>query len=446
MKTEKLILKSLFNNEDYSRKVLPYLKEQYFNLESDKALFQVIRDFIITYGTSPTHQALLVEIESKKGLSEDAHKEVVSSIKEFEKDKESQNEDWLLDTTEKFCQQQAMWDALSQSIDIAKTNKGLGTITKLLTDAMAVSFDPHVGHEYLMQFEHRFDYYHKVEFKIPFDLEFFNKVTNGGVSRKTLNVIMAGTGVGKSLFMCHMAASCLTQGKNVLYITLELSEDEVAKRIDSNLMDVPMSDIKQLPKDVYLKKGQNLKAKTNGKLFIKEYPTASASAIHFRALLNELNLKKSFKPDIIFIDYINICASSRVKNSGDLYGYVKSIAEELRGLAVEFDVPIVSATQTNRSGYGSSDVGLTNTSESFGLPMTVDFQFAAVRTEELDKLNQIMIIQLKSRYDDIAKNRRFVIGVDITKMKLYDVEQSAQKDIIDSGQTKDDDKFKKLKV
>jgi hypothetical protein len=342
-----------------------------------------------------------------------------------------------------------------QSIEIMNNKGGAltkGAIPDLLTQALAVTFDPNVGHDYLEDFEERYEYYHRVEHKIPFDLDFFNKITKNGFSRKTLNIFLAGTGVGKSLTMCHIAAACLAQGKNVLYITLELAEEEVAKRIDANLMNITIDDLLQLPQDLYLKKASVLKNKSQGKLIVKEYPTASASTLHFKALLNELHLKKSFKPDIIFVDYLNICASSRIKPGGNVnsYTYIKSIAEELRGLAVEFEVPVVSATQTNRTGFTSSDVGLEDTSESFGLPATADFMAALISTEQLQELNQIMVKQLKNRYADPSTNKRFVIGIDRAKMKLYDVEQSAQIDIVDSGQApqtnNNRDKFKSLKV
>ena len=329
-----------------------------------------------------------------------------------------------------------------------------GAIPSILSDALAVSFDPNVGHDYLGQFEERYDYYHLVQEKIPFDLEFFNKITKDGLPKKTLNIALAGTGVGKSLFMCHVAASCLNMGKNVLYITLELAEEEVAKRIDANLMNITFDDLMALPKDLYLKKASNLKSKTNGTLIVKEYPTAGAGSMHFKSLLNELNLKKSFKPDIIFVDYLNICMSSRIKpgNGVNSYTYVKAIAEELRGLAVEFEVPLVSATQTTRTGYTSTDIGLEDTSESFGLPATADFMFALISSEQLEELGQIMVKQLKNRYNDPSTNKKFVLGIDRAKMKLYDVENSAQIDIVDSGQipqsTKNSprDKFKSLKV
>jgi hypothetical protein len=399
---------------------------------------------------------LLIEVDSLRGLTADQARDASTLIKDLNADEVDTNADWLLDSTEKFCQEKAIYNAIMQSIEIMN-NKG-GTLTKgaipdLLTQALAVTFDPNVGHDYLEDFEERFEYYHRVEHKIPFDLDFFNKITKNGFSRKTLNIFLAGTGVGKSLTMCHIAAACLAQGKNVLYITLELAEEEVAKRIDANLMNITIDDLLQLPRDLYLKKASVLKNKAQGKLIVKEYPTAAASTLHFKALLNELHLKKSFKPDIIFVDYLNICASSRIKPGGNVnsYTYIKSIAEELRGLAVEFEVPVVSATQTNRTGFTSSDVGLEDTSESFGLPATADFMAALISTEQLQELNQIMVKQLKNRYSDPTQNKRFVIGIDKAKMKLYDVEQSAQIDIVDSGQVPQTnnsprDKFKGLKV
>jgi replicative DNA helicase len=453
---EKVILKNLVKNESFTRRVLPFLKSEYFTNEVERNIFNEIRDFTIKYNNLPTTDALLIEVDSLRGLTADQARDASTLIKDLNADEVDTNADWLLDSTEKFCQEKAIYNAIMQSIEIMN-NKG-GTLTKgaipdLLTQALAVTFDPNVGHDYLEDFEERFEYYHRVEHKIPFDLDFFNKITKNGFSRKTLNIFLAGTGVGKSLTMCHIAAACLAQGKNVLYITLELAEEEVAKRIDANLMNITIDDLLQLPRDLYLKKASVLKNKAQGKLIVKEYPTAAASTLHFKALLNELHLKKSFKPDIIFVDYLNICASSRIKPGGNVnsYTYIKSIAEELRGLAVEFEVPVVSATQTNRTGFTSSDVGLEDTSESFGLPATADFMAALISTEQLQELNQIMVKQLKNRYSDPTQNKRFVIGIDKAKMKLYDVEQSAQIDIVDSGQVPQTnnsprDKFKGLKV
>ena len=435
---EKTILKNLLRNEDYVRKVIPFLKDDYFTVQEDRAVFSEIRDFIQKYNKSPTYDALMIEVESQKGLKDDQVKNIHETIKEFRKDDSDTNIDWLVDSTEKFCQNKAIYHAMTSSLEIMQGEKNsldLGAIPKLLSDAIAVSFDPHVGHDYLEDVENRYEYYHRVQEKIPFDLDFFNKITKDGLPKKTLNICLAGTGVGKSLFMCHVAASVLNQGKNVLYITLELAEEEVAKRIDANLMNITFDDLMALPKDMYIKKADAIKNKTNGKLIVKEYPTAAASSTHFKSLLNELNLKKSFKPDIIFIDYLNICMSARVKPGSNInsYTYVKAIAEELRGLAVEFEVPVVSATQTTRSGFSSSDIGLEDTSESFGLPATADFMFALMTNEQLEELGQIQVKQLKNRYNDPSAYKRFVIGIDRSKMKLYDVEQSAQEDIIDSG-------------
>jgi archaellum biogenesis ATPase FlaH len=442
------------------RKVLPFLKDEYFSVEDDRLLYKEIKDFILKYNNLPTYDALLIEIDNLAGLKEDQVKNINQTLKEINEDNIDTNVDWLTDNTEKFCQEKAIYHAIMSSIEIMNNKNGAlskGAIPGLLSDALGVSFDPNVGHDYIEEYDKRYDYYHRIEERVPFDLDFFNKITKGGLPKKTLNVALAGTGVGKSLFMCHVAASCLSQGKNVLYITLELAEEEVGKRIDANLMNTSFDDLLQMPKILYDKKAQVLKSKTNGKLIIKEYPTAGASTIHFKSLLNELNLKKSFRPDIIFIDYLNICMSARVKPGGSVnsYTYVKSIAEEIRGLAVEYQVPVVTATQTTRSGFSNSDVDLTDTSESFGLPATADFMFALINTEDLESLGQIMVKQLKNRYNDPTNNKRFVIGIDRTKMKLYDVEQSAQEDIVDSGQEKPvfdksnsatRDKFKRLKV
>lgn len=463
MQLEKTILRNLLRNDDYTRKVLPFIKNEYFSSEEDRVLYKEIKDFVIKYNKAPTYDALQIEIDSLPSLKEDQVKNINSTIDDFRSNTDDTNIDWLVDSTEKFCQEKALYHAIMSSIEIMNNKNGsltTGAIPSILSDALAVSFDPNVGHDYLEDFDKRYDYYHRVLEKIPFDLEFFNKITKDGLPKKTLNIALAGTGVGKSLFMCHVAASCLNQGKNVLYITLELAEEEVAKRIDANLMNITFEDLMALSKDMYEKKANMIKSKTNGKLIVKEYPTAGASSMHFKALLNELNLKKSFKPDIIFIDYLNICMSSRVKPGSNInsYTYIKSIAEELRGLAVEFEVPVVSATQTTRSGFTSSDVGLEDTSESFGLPATADFMFALISTEELQALGQIMVKQLKNRYNDPTMNKRFMLGIDRSKMKLYDVENTAQMDIIDSGQTSNTpkipqkqfsnnkDKFKGFKV
>jgi replicative DNA helicase len=443
-------------NESYTRKVLPFLLEEYFVSENDRTLFKEIKSFILKYNNLPTYDALVIEIDSLRNIKEEQVKTITDTLKELSEDKIDTNIDWLSDSTEKFCQEKAIYNAIMKSIDVMNNKNSTltkGAIPQLLSDALSVSFDPNVGHDYLEQYDYRYEYYHRVLEKIPFDLEFFNKITKNGLPKKTLNIALAGTGVGKSLFMCHVAASCLNQGRNVLYITLELAEEEVAKRIDANLMNVTFEDLMRMSKDMYEKKAENLKSKTNGKLIIKEYPTAGASTIHFKALLNELSLKKSFKPDIIFVDYLNICMSARVKPGSNInsYTYIKSIAEELRGLAVEYSVPVVSATQTTRSGFSNSDVELTDTSESFGLPATADFMFALIATEELDALGQIMVKQLKNRYNDPTINKRFVLGIDRAKMKLFDVEASAQHDISDSGQVtptkpNNKDRFKSLKV
>ena len=456
MNLDQLILKNLINNEEYTRKALPFLREEYFHTDDTKNLFNIIHEFIVKYNTNPTHDSILIEINNKHGIREEVVKSIKETLNQFNADKEEPNIDWLLNSTEQFCQEKAIYNAIMKSIDIMNDNKATqskGMIPQLLSDALAVSFDPNVGHDYTEQYKERFEYYHRVEEKISFDLDFFNKITKNGLSKKTLNIALAGTGVGKSLFMCHVAASCLNMGKNVLYITLELAEEEVAKRIDANLMNITFEDLLKLSEDMYTKKVENIKKKTTGKLIIKEYPTASASTIHFKALLNELFLKKSFRPDIIFVDYLNICTSARIKQGAQVnsYTYVKSIAEELRGLAVEYSVPLVSATQTTRSGYVSSDVGLEDTSESFGLPATADFMFALISTEELEKLGQIMVKQLKNRYNDPSQNKRFVVGIDRSRMKLYDVEDIAQQDIMDSGQPQiltesPKNKFKSLKV
>ena len=433
---ESTILKNLLSDETYMRKVIPYVKSEYFTQYSDKVLFDIINDFVVSYGQSPTKEVLRIEIDNRKDLNEDSYKELQLKIQDIDNtDVDSQ---WILDSTEKWCKQRAVYLALLDSVKIADGGDDKRTpdaIPAILQEALAVSFDDHIGHDYIEDYEDRYEFYHRNENKLPFDLSLFNKITKGGLPNKTLNVALAGTGVGKSLFMCHMASASLLQGKNVLYITLEMAEEKIAERIDANLLNVNIKDIEDLPEQLFESKVTRLAQKTNGKLIIKEYPTASAHSNHFKALLNDLSLKKSFKPDIIFIDYLNICASSRYKGAlVNSYTYVKAIAEELRGLAVEFDLPIVSATQTTRSGYGSTDVDLTDTSESFGLPATADLMFALIASEELEAINQIMVKQLKNRYNDLNMFKRFVVGIDRSKMRLYDVEDSAQTDIVDSGQ------------
>ena len=437
MMTERVpltILKNLLHDEQYTRKVLPFVQPEYFEERSDRIIFEEISSYLKNYDGLPTKEVLHIEIEKRTDLSEDEYKlseQLVDSLESIESDNE-----WMLDTTEKWCKERAIYLALMESIKIADgqdEKKQPDAIPSILSDALAVGFDQHVGHDYIDDAQDRYAYYHKIENKIPFDLEYFNKITSGGLSDKTLNIALAGTGVGKSLFMCHVASSVLLQGKNVLYITLEMAEEKIAERIDANLLNTNIQDIAELPHSTFTKKIDKLAAKTKGKLIIKEYPTASAHCGHFRALLQELKLKKSFAPDIIFVDYLNICASSRYRSAVNVnsYSYVKAIAEELRGLAVETSVPIFSATQTTRSGFASSDPNLTDTSESFGLPATADLMFALVSTEDLEGLNQIMVKQLKNRYNDPTMNKRFVVGIDRAKMRLYDCEQSAQDDILD---------------
>jgi len=434
---ETTILRNLVFNEDYSRKVIPFIQPDYFEQKTEKVIFEEIVQFIVKYGSAITIEALNIEVENRTDINE-------SEIKEIREINASLNDaavekQWLLDTTEKWCRDRAIYLALMESIHIADGNnekKNRDAIPSILSDALAVSFDNNIGHDYLQNYEERYEFYHRKEDKIEFDLEYFNKITKGGLPNKTLNIALAGTGVGKSLFMCHLASSVLLQGRSVLYITLEMAEERIAERIDANLLNVPIQQLVDLPRQMFENKVNSIAKKTQGSLVIKEYPTASAHSGHFKALLNELALKKSFRPDIIFIDYLNICASSRHKANSSInsYSYIKSIAEELRGLAVEFNVPIVSATQTTRSGFGSSDVELTDTSESFGLPATADLMFALISTEELEQLGQIMVKQLKNRYNDPTIYKRFIVGIDRAKMRLYDCEQTAQKDILDSGQ------------
>ena len=443
MKLEQTILKNLIYNEDYLRKVLPFIKDEYFSDNVDKVLFNEITSFTETYNNSPTIEALTIAVKERRNLTDDEVQRCESYLQEIEKDKDGQTQvQWLVDKTEKFCQEKAIYNAVLGSISILDgkdKSHDKGQIPKILSDALAISFDNSVGHDYLDDSDDRYEFYHRKEERIPFDLDYFNKITKGGLPNKTLNIALAGTGVGKSLFMCHVAAGCMVQGKNVLYLTLEMSEEKIAERIDANLLNTDIGSLVDLPKEMYDKKVAKVREKTTGKLIIKEYPTASASAIHFRTLLNELNLKRSFVPDIIFIDYLNICCSSRIKAGANInsYTYVKAIAEELRGLAVEYNVPIVSATQTTRSGFTSSDPGLEDTSESFGLPATADLMFALISSEELEELGQMMVKQLKNRYNDPTFHKRFTIGVDRAKMKLYDVEQSAQNGIADSGHRED---------
>jgi len=445
-KVEFLILRNFLYNEKYTRKVIPFVKSDYFEDSNQKIVFEEIFNFVTQYNQLATKEVLCIEVEKRKDINEDSFKQIIHLIECL--DDVPTEFDWLVDTTEKWCRDRAIYLALMESIHIADDKEGKknrDSIPTILSDALAVSFDTHVGHDYLLDFEKRYESYHRKEEKIEFDLDYFNKITKGGLPNKTLNIALAGTGVGKSLFMCHVAASVLLQGRNVLYITLEMAEERIAERIDANLLNIPIQQLTELPKSMFESKVNSIAKKTQGTLIIKEYPTASAHSNHFKSLLNELALKKSFKPDIIFIDYLNICASSRFKGGSNINSYtlVKSIAEELRGLAVEANVPIVSATQTTRSGYGSSDVELTDTSESFGLPATADLMFALISTEELEGLGQILVKQLKNRYNDLTIYKRFVVGIDRSKMRLYDVEQDAQNDILDSGKEKEYDNEEK---
>ena len=436
---EGTILRNLLYNEEYARKTLPFFKDEYFTQFSDRVVFQEIKKYFNKYSNPPTKEAVIIELGERNDLTDETFQSTTELLKETEEDHEkNEKEDlsWLLERSEKFCQDKALYNAITDSIGIfdetKKSDHTKDAIPTILSDALAVSFDTHIGHDYLDNSMERFEFYRKKEEKIPFDLEYFNKITAGGLPRKTLNIALAGTGVGKSLFMCHAAANCLSENRNVLYITLEMAEERIAERIDANLMNVTLDALKELPKNVYSKKVDKLKKKITGKLIIKEYPTATASVNNFRALMNELKIKRGFIPDILFMDYLNLCTSTRYKNniSAGSYFVVKAIAEELRGLAVEWNIPIVSATQLNRTGFMSSDVGLEDTSESFGLPATADLMFALISTEELEEHNQIKVKQLKNRYNDPIKNRTFVVGIDRAKMKLYDVEEEAQKELI----------------
>jgi len=449
-KVEFLILRNLLYNEEYLRKVIPFLKSEYFEDEKQKIVYQEIASFVEQYNELTTKEILCIEIEKRKDITDSMFKDITDFIGDLHDS--PVDLEWTLNTTEKWCRDRAIYLALIESISLADgkdDSKGRDAIPSILSDALAVSFDNHVGHDYLTDYEERYESYHRKEDKIPFDLEFFDKVTKGGLPNKTLNIALAGTGVGKSLFMCHFASSVLLQGKNVLYITMEMAEEKIAERIDANLLNINIQDITDLPKTMFESKVTDISKKTQGSLIIKEYPTAAAHSGHFKGLLNELALKKSFRPDIIFIDYLNICASSRYKAGSNVnsYSYIKAIAEELRGLAVEANLPIVSATQTTRSGFASSDVDLTDTSESFGLPATADLMFALISTEELEELNQILVKQLKNRYNDPTIHKRFVVGIDRAKMRLYDCEQKAQEDIVDNTSEteydEDKSKFKK---
>ena len=441
MRIEQKILSNLIFDENYCRKVIPFIKKEYFADRKEVILADEIVSFFTKYNKPVSKEILQIEISNRKDLNDKELDDLGKFIGTLSQ--EPVNEDWMLENTEKFCKDRAVYNAILKSIQIIDGKdkaQSTDSLPSILSDALAVSFDNHIGHDYLDDHNQRYDFYHRVEEKVPFDLEMFNKITKGGLSKKTLNICLAGTGVGKSLFMCHVGAGCLTQGKNVLYITMEMAEERIAERIDANLLNLTMDELKVIDRDIYESRIAKITAKTKGKLIVKEYPTAGAHSGHFRALLEELKLKREFKPDIIFIDYLNICASQRMKQGGSInsYTYIKSIAEELRGLAVEYNVPIVSATQTTRSGFTNSDPGLEDTSESFGLPATADFMFALVSNEELEGLNQIIVKQLKNRYNDPSFYKRFVIGVDRAKMKLYDVEASAQT-LSDSGKNDDDE-------
>ena len=448
-KIETTILNNLIFNEEYTRKVIPFIKEDYFQDGIEKVLFKTIGSYVEKYKINPELEALSLDLQ-KVSFNEEQFKAANAYLEELKPSKV--NLEWLLDETEKWCKDRAIYNAVLSGIHIIDgkdKERSADALPELLSKALGVSFDDHVGHDYIQQSDDRYEFYHTTEEKIPFDLEFFNKITKGGLPRKTLNIVLAGTGVGKSLFMIHVAASCLMQGKNVLYITLEMSENRIAERIDANLMNITMDDLHDLPRHMYESKFERLAKKTQGRLIVKEYPTASASCAHFRALLNELALKKTFRPDIIFIDYLNICASSRFRHGAvvNSYTYIKAIAEEMRGLAVEFNLPIMSATQTTRTGFVSTDIGLEDTSESFGLPATADLMFALISTDELLELNQMLIKQLKNRYADPSYFKKFIIGVDRSKMKLYDVSQIAQSDVVDTGQGEEIiDRFADFKV
>ncbi len=454
LKIEEITLSKLILNESYCRKVMPFIKREYFDGHPNGVLFETLTEYVSNFDTNPEPNALKIEVEKRRDITEDVYKDIERFLDNLDRDQ--YNEDWLVDTTEKWCKERAIYLALMESVQIADGQDKTRTkdaIPSIMSEALGVCFDDHVGHDYIQDSDDRYDFYHKKEEKVPFDLDYFNKITKGGLPNKTLNIALAGTGVGKSLFMCHVASSMLLQGRNVLYITMEMAEEKIAERVDANLLDIPIQQLNSplLTKEKYSSKLLQLKKKTQGKLVIKEYPTASAHVGHFKALLNELSLKKGFSPDAIFVDYLNICASARYKGTiVNSYNYVKAIAEELRGLAVEFNVPIISATQTTRSGFANSDVDLTDTSESFGLPATADLMFALISTEDMEQLGQIMVKQLKNRYNDPTMYKRFVIGIDRAKMRLYDCEQAAQDDIIDAGDiepvTQTKNKFEGLKV
>ena len=437
---EQTILKNLIQNEEFTRKTLPYIKSEFFSERDEEFLFKQIREYFLKYQTSPTPEALIIDIDEKDDVDQQLLSDTMVLIRDIKEDVSDTPDEWLIDSTEKWCKDRAVYNGVMNSIAIIQDKQGhQGEIPDILREALSVSFDSNIGHDFIEDWDSRYEFMHREEERIPFDLELMNKITKGGLPNKTLNIVMAGTGVGKSLFMCHCASSSLLQGKNVLYITMEMAEEKIAERIDPNLLDISLNELQDLPKLMYEKKITRIREKTKGKLIIKEYPTATAHSGHIRHLLQELDLKRDFKPDMIFIDYLNICSSFRVRPGSNVntYSYIKSIAEELRGLAVEFDVPIMSATQTNRTGFVSTDVGLEDTSESFGLPATADFMFALISTEDMQELDQVMVKQLKNRYNDPGYHKRFVLGVDRAKMRLYDCEQSAQDELVDIGPVMD---------
>lgn len=441
MKLEHVIFSNIISNEDFARKAIPHLKAEYFHDQVDQKLFEVIDKYIQTYNRSPTKKTILIDLENTTGLGDDEYSRAVEEVKAL--DTTPSDIEWLLDQTETFCQDKAIYNSIRESIKILDGNSklGKGSIPQLLTNALGVSFDENIGHSYIDDAESRYDFYHRKEERIPFDIDYLNLITKGGIPRRTLSLLLAPSGAGKSLVMCHMATANLLQGKNVLYITLELSEEMVAQRIDSNILDISLDDMMAIPKESFLKRVKRIKEKTVGKLIVKEYPTSSAGAANFRHLLNELRVKKNFIPDVIYVDYLNICISSRLKGNmdGGSYGYVKAIAEELRGLAVEFDVALISATQANRSGFDNSDIDMTSTSESMGPVMTADIMLAIIATEELLAMNQYMFKQLKNRFSDIERNKRFMVGVDKSKMRLYNVEETSQNSINPDLTSKPDD-------
>jgi replicative DNA helicase len=445
---ELVLLEALLFREDFYKKVIPFIKMEYFHRKPIQMVYACIHDFVMEYNACPSKDAVSICLEKHKGIAQKEYDECIEMLEDFnKKSAEQHNLEWLVTETENFCKEKALYNGIMESIQIidGKSKDKIRTaIPSILSDALAVSFDTNIGHDYLEDSDQRYDFYHRIEKRIPFDLEFFNTITNGGTPIKTLNIVMAGTGVGKSLFLCHHAANCLAQGMNVLYITCEMAEERIAERIDANLLDITLDSLRELPKEVYEKKMTTLKQNVKGKIIIKEYPTSTASVNHFRVLLDELNLKKKFKPDVIIIDYLNICASSRMKHNGNVnsYMYIKAIAEELRSLAVERSVPIWSATQVNRIGFASTDIGLEDTSESFGLPATADFMFALISTEKLDEMNQIMVKQLKNRYNDTAINRKFIVGINRAKMKLFDVEQTQLADANQEPDTEEDEEYR----